>query len=113
MSASSQRRLDGQLAVKAVDGHIEGYPADYTREWATLGGHAGSWLRLAWSSPLSVSGSCSTTGPTPTTRSPRATLRFSDGSTLATGSLPNNGSALTVNLGGRTITSLELDHRRA
>jgi hypothetical protein len=33
---------------------IDGYPGDYTKEWATAGGGAGSWLKLTWSSPQTV-----------------------------------------------------------
>ncbi len=39
-----------QTAAKAVDGVIDGYPGDYTKEWATNGQGAGAWLKLTWSS---------------------------------------------------------------
>ena len=35
-----------------------------------------------------------------------ATLTFSDGSSLSTGSLPNDGSALTLSFAAKTITSV-------
>ena len=38
-----------------------------------------------------------------------ATLQFSDGSSLTTGTLPNDGSALTLSFPPRTITSVQLD----
>ena len=37
-----------------------------------------------------------------------ATLSFSDGSSLSTGSLPNDGSALTLSFAAQTITSVTL-----
>ena len=72
-TASSQNTSTGQTADKAIDGVIDGYPGDYTKEWATVGGGAGSWLKLTWTSPQTSTRSSSTTGPTPTTRSPART----------------------------------------
>ena len=96
-----QNTLTGQLAVKAVDGSADGYPGDYTHEWATTGQGAGAWLKLSWASAYAIAASCSTTAPTPTrTCLTAATLQFSDGTSIATGSLPNNGSALTLRLPG-------------
>ena len=54
VTASSENPADGQLAVKAVDGVIDGFPGDYTREWATAGEGAGAWINLAWSSPKTL-----------------------------------------------------------
>ena len=39
-TASSQNTSTSQTASKAIDGVIDGYPGDYTREWATNGGGA-------------------------------------------------------------------------
>ena len=36
-----------------------------------------------------------------------ATLVFSDGSTLSTGALPNDGSSLTLDFAARTVTSVQ------
>ena len=35
VTASSQNVPTGQDAAKAIDGVVDGYPGDYTREWAT------------------------------------------------------------------------------
>ena len=48
VTASSQNTSSGQTAVKAVDGVPSGYPGDSSKEWATVGGKAGSWIRLVW-----------------------------------------------------------------
>ena len=48
VSASSENADTGQLAIKAVDGIVDGWPGDHTREWATLGEGAGAWLCLEW-----------------------------------------------------------------
>src|SRR2546430_8738814 len=47
--SSSQNTSAGQTANKANNGVIDGYPGDYTQEWATSGGRPGSWLDLTWS----------------------------------------------------------------
>ena len=43
-TANSQNNATGQTAAKAIDGFKTGYPGDSSREWATVGGKAGSWL---------------------------------------------------------------------
>ena len=55
VTASSQNTSTGQLAVKAVDGSADGYPGDYTHEWATTGQGAGAWLKLSWASAYAIS----------------------------------------------------------
>ena len=47
-TASSQTSV--QPATAAIDGIVNGYPNDSTKEWSTNGGGAGSWLKLTWSS---------------------------------------------------------------
>ena len=47
-AASSQNAGTGQTANKAIDGIVNGYPGDHTKEWATVRGKAGSWLKLSW-----------------------------------------------------------------
>ena len=36
VTVSSQNTATGQLGIKAIDGIVDGYPGDYTKEWATL-----------------------------------------------------------------------------
>jgi len=35
-------------AQGAADGHVEGYPGDISKEWATSGEGAGAWIKLSW-----------------------------------------------------------------
>jgi LmbE family N-acetylglucosaminyl deacetylase len=107
-SASSENASTGQLASKAIDGLITGYPADYTREWATRGGGAGHWLNLAWSAPVTIDRIVLYDRPNSADQVIAATITFSDGSTITTGSLANDGSAVTLNFAARTVTSLRL-----
>ena len=36
VSVSSENAFSGQLGTRAVDGAIDGYPGDYTKEWGKL-----------------------------------------------------------------------------
>ena len=92
MTASSQNTSTGQLAVKAVDGSADGYPGDYTHEWATTGQGAGAWLKLSWAGAYAISRIVLNDRPNTNDRITAATLQFSDGTSIATGSLPNDGS---------------------
>jgi lysophospholipase L1-like esterase len=108
VTASSEATSTNQQAIKAVDGVPDGWPGDYTREWATLGERTGAWLKLSWSSAYSVDHVVLYDRPNTNDRITGATLTFSDGATVAVGALINNGSAVTVNFTPHTTTSLTL-----
>ena len=105
VTASSQNTSTGQLAVKAVDGVVDGYPGDYTREWATVGGKVGSWLELAWSSAQTVQTVVLYDRPNLNDQITAATLTFSNGSSVSVPALNNNGSATTVTLSTPVTTT--------
>ncbi len=104
VSVSSENAGTGQLGIKAVDGIVEGYPGDYTKEWATLGELAGAWIKLSWSSAVSVSHVVLFDRPNLTDNILGGTLLFSDGSSVVVGALPNNGAGLAVTFAPKTIT---------
>ncbi len=79
VTASSQNTSTQQTAAKAVDGVIDGYPGDYTKEWATIGGGAGSWLKLVWSSPQTLTQVVLYDRPNLDDQITAATLTWSDG----------------------------------
>jgi hypothetical protein len=106
VTASSENATDGQTAAKAVDGVIDGYPGDYTKEWATKSGRAGSWAQLAWAGPVTVNRVVLYDRPNTSDRVTGGTLTFSDGSTVSVPSLTNNGAAVTVSFTARATTSL-------
>jgi hypothetical protein len=105
-TASSENLADGQSAAKAIDGTPDGYPGDYTKEWATVGGRASSWLQLTWSNPVTINRVVLHDRPNTSDQITGGTLRFSDGTTVSVPSLPNGGTALTVNFSARSTTSL-------
>jgi lysophospholipase L1-like esterase len=108
VTASSENTSTGQLAIKAVDGVVDGYPGDYTREWATVGEGVGAWLKLAWGSAYTLDHVVLYDRPNSTEQITSATLSFSDGSSVAVGALNNNGTGVTVNFSARTVTSLTM-----
>ena len=108
VTASSETLPSGQLAIKAVDGVIDGYPGDYTKEWATSGGRAGSWLQLNWSVPYTVDKVILYDRPNLNDKILSATLSFSDGSTLTVGPLNNAGAATEYTFSPKVITSMRM-----
>jgi len=106
VTASSQNTATGQLAIKAVDGVAAGYPGASTHEWATVGGVAGSWLNLAWTSPQTISRVVLYDRPNLNDQITSATLTFSNGVSVAVPALNNNGTATTVTFPSVTTSSL-------
>lgn len=112
ITASSQNTATGQTAAKAGDGVAQGYPADSSKEWATSGGKAGSWITLTWPTPVSLGRVVLYDRPNTDDQVTRGTLSFSDGTSVAVGTLVNAGSpggtaaATTVTFSPRSVTSV-------
>jgi hypothetical protein len=107
-TASTEDAQFGQTAFKAIDGIINGYPNDETREWASYREKVGAWLRLAWPSPYRVNRIVLYDRPNLDDNITNATITFSDGSSIVTGPLNNNGSATELTFPVKTCTSLTL-----
>ena len=107
-TASSQNRRAGQVAGKAVDGIALGFPSNRSKEWATVGGTSGSWIQLDYPTPTTINGVVLADRPNLEDQITGAVLQFSDGSEVATGPLPNNGSAVSLSFSARTTTSVRL-----
>jgi hypothetical protein len=106
VTASSDNPGDGQQATKAMDGVVDGWPGDYTREWATNGQRAGAWIKLTWSAFYLVDKIVLYDRPNSNDRVTGGTLTFSDGSSLTVTSLSNNGTAKTVTFTPRNVNSV-------
>jgi K319L-like, PKD domain len=106
VTASSDHPATGQQAVKAVDGVVDGWPGDYTREWASNGERAGAWIKLTWSTSYLVDRIVLYDRPNANDRITGGVLRFSDGTTVNVGSLDNSGAGNTVTFSPRSITSV-------
>ena len=108
-TASSQNSADSQTAPKAIDGFTDGCcGGDYTHEWASQGEGVGAWLNLGWASAQRLDSITLYDRPNPNDQITSATITFSDGSSVPVGSLPNDGSPLTVTFVPRMVTSLRL-----
>ena len=105
VTATASSQASSQTAAKAIDGSVLGYPSDYTKEWATAGGKAGSWLNLAWSAPVLLDRVVLYDRPNSDDRVLGGTLTFSDGSTVSVGNLANSG-ATTVGFPARVTSSI-------
>ncbi len=108
-TASSQNVSTGQTAAKAIDGVVGGYPGDHTVEWATVGGGVGSWLKLTWTSAQTFDTIVLYDRPNSSDQITGGNIQFSDGSSIAVGALPNDGSAYTLSFAAKTATSLQLN----
>jgi len=102
--ASSANASTGQTAAKAVDGVVDGYPGVASAEWATTGQGVGASLTLSWSAPVSLGRVVLFDRPNADDQVVSGTLVFSDGSSVAVGSLVNDGSATVVSFPAR-VTS--------
>jgi hypothetical protein len=107
-TASSQNTSTSQTAAKAIDGVAGGYPGDHTTEWATVGGRAGSTLTLRWTSPQRLGSVVLNDRPNEDDQITRASLVFSDGTTVIVPELPNTGDPIELEFTPRTVTSVRL-----
>jgi hypothetical protein len=107
-TASSENSSRGQQASKAVDGVVSGYPTDPTREWSAVRQIAGAWITLRWGTPQTIGRVVLHDRINTTDRILSGTLEFSDGSTLAVGALPNDGTGQTIAFPLKTVTSVTL-----
>ena len=104
VTASSQNSADTQTAQKAIDGVVDGWPGDYSREWTTVGQGEGAWLELHWPTPVTVTRVHLFDRPNNNDRVTSGTLRFSDGSQVAVHALANDGSLTDISLAPRTVS---------
>ena len=98
-----------QIAAKAIDGIVGGYPTDAQREWASSGELAGAWIQLTWTTPVTISRSVLHDRINTSDQILSGTLRFSDGSSLLVGALPDDGVGLTTDFSARTVTWIRFE----
>jgi hypothetical protein len=106
VAASSQTTGTGQLATRAVDGIADGAPGDAMREWVTSGETTGAWIRLSWSTPHRIERVVLYDRPNLDDQILAGTLSFSDGSSVAVGTLTNSGAPVELRFAARNVTSL-------
>ena len=108
-TATASSSYKGYSPAAAIDGVVDGYPGDSSREWASNQGLAGTWLRLDWGGTgYLIDRVVIHDRPNVDDHILAATLSFSDGSTVTVGTPPNDGTGLEVTFAPRTVTSLRL-----
>ncbi|MCW2144448.1 GlcNAc-PI de-N-acetylase [Actinoplanes cyaneus] len=103
VTASSGNAATVQVPAKAVDGRLG---ADLIGEWVTAGETAGAWLDLRWPAPQRLDRIVLHDRPDPANRITAGVLRFSDGSRITVGPLPDDGAPLLLTFAPRTVTGL-------
>jgi hypothetical protein len=103
-ASGSTQASTAQGFAKARDGVVDGFPNDPNREWASNGQRAGAFLKYTWSSARTVRFVVLSDRINPNDQVLSGTLSFSDGTSVAVGALPNDGSPLGVSFPARTVT---------
>ena len=84
-------------APGAVDGMVDGYPTDPSKEWSTRGHQkAGAWIKLTWPQPVDIDRIALYDRPNPLDQVTGGTLEFSDGSKQDVGTLPNDATSPAI-----------------
>jgi len=107
VDVSSEELAYRQAGSKAVDGIVGGDPYAEMTEWATQGELAGAWIRLTWGAPQTISRIVLYDRPNDVDQVVAGTLHFSDGSSIAVGTLPNNGVAFPMEFSPKTVSWVE------
>jgi len=92
---------------KAVDGVIAGYPESLCTEWGSRGEGPGATLRLVFTRPRRITDIILYDRPNNLDHVLEATLTFSDGTTIKTGSLANDGTAKMIGFDPKTVEWIE------
>jgi len=83
--------------ASAVDGVVDGYPTDQSKEWCTVGHQrAGAWIKLTWPQLVSIDHVALYDRPNTTDQITGGTIEFSDGTKENVGTLPNDASAPAI-----------------
>ena len=107
-TASSVQGGTSSVPSAAIDSTVDGYPGDPGHEWASHGEGAGAWLQLDWTAPRSVDRIWLYDRPNADDQVTSGTITFSDGSSVAVGTLPNDAKTpLEVTFPAKTITWLK------
>lgn len=108
LEVSSENAATQQQGSKATDGVAAGSPSAPSREWATAGGKAGSWIKFTWTSPRTITRVVLYDRPNANDQITGAQLMFDNGDAVTVPALANNGAATTVTFPAHTVTSMQL-----
>src|SRR5262249_6828852 len=108
-TASTEDVANGQTADKAIDGVIDGYPGDSTKEWARVGEGAGGVVDVEWLVPQSIGKPVSFDRPNLSDQVPGGSVTFRGGRSVALTALNNDGTATTFPFAPKMVTSLTVN----
>ena len=95
----------GYSGNSIVDGVVDGFPGDISKEWASNGEKVGAWAQLTWSSAKTINQINLYDRPNNTDQVTSGTLTFSDGSNVSVGALPDTDKTpATVTFSNKTVT---------
>ncbi len=83
----------GYTPAAAADGLVDGFPGGETRGWASAGERETAMIRLTWESEQVVKRVWLFDRPNPLDQVTSGMLIFSDGTTIATGALPDDAKS--------------------
>jgi hypothetical protein len=104
VEASSENTQTNQYASNIIDGIIDGYPGDYTKEWATYNEREGAYVRISWANDVTITKLRLFDRPNSVENITSATLVF-DNQELRIGALYNDGRGTTIVLDKPITTS--------
>lgn len=89
-----------------VGGYLPGTGSNPGAEWSSNGEGAGATLKLTWSTPVYVSQVIFYDRLNTDDQVLAGKLLFSDGSTVAVGTLANSGASTVINFTPRTVSNV-------
>lgn len=92
-----------QSGNKAIDGITLGYPDDSCNEWSSVGEGAGAWISLTFPNAKNLKQVVLYDRPNESDHVLDGVLTFSDGTSIRTGELPNDGSPKVVNFDTKVV----------
>lgn len=97
-------------ASGAIDGVVDGYPANRHHEWSSNGEKAGAAITLTWSSLQTISEVALYDRPNLDDQILAGRLVFSDGTTIPFGELPNDAAApAIIHFSPKTTQTLRIE----
>jgi hypothetical protein len=92
-----------QAGSKATDGNALGYPDDSCNEWSSVGEGAGAWISLTFPTRKNIQQIVLYDRPNEDDHVLDGVLTFSDGTSIQTGELPNDGSPKVVKFESKVV----------
>jgi hypothetical protein len=81
------------IAAAAIDGVVDGYPGDSTKEWSTRNEKEGAWITLTWAQPVEVNAIYLYDRPNVEDNILAGVLEFDDGTQINVDALPGDGAS--------------------